>query len=353
MSKKINSNNYEAFLLDYMEGNLSAEDISLLKDFVASHPELNIDLSETELILLEKDESVFNSKGNLKKITSDLVPVELFVGYIENTLSKEEKNKLEDACWKDKVLANELRLYKSTILSAETTIIFENKENLKKHNKIIWFNTRVYFRAAAAIFLLFALYFTFRFINNSGEKENKIVNNNFVKENNSNPITNTIAANHKPEKQNSVESFTVAKTNLANKKNILHPVQDTINLPKNIFPLPKIVSNKVDTLAPNEKIKLAVIKNDSVSAPLIIVKASDNILKKKIITEMRDDEEIVSDSPVKEKAGFWNHARKALNNLNKLGIKQVDGKEQLVNNKEQTILSLGNFSIEKNNFNKE
>ncbi len=355
MSEKINITNYEAFLLDYMEGNLSEEDISLLKDFVVSHPELNIDLNESELVELESEEITFSSKENLKKNPFDgsvanTISDELFVGYIEKTISKEEINKLEKACSEDKVLANELRLYKNTILSAETNIVFENKESLKKRNKIIWFNTRVYFRAAAAILLLFGLYFTFRFINTNGEKENKIANNNSAKKNNLSP--NTVDVNHKTEKQNSVESFTVAKTNLANKKSVPHQTQDTINPIKNSLPLPQIVSNKVDTLAPNEKIKLAVITNDTLSAPIIIVKASDNNLKKKIITEISDDE-IVSDSPIKEKSGFWAQARKALNNLNKLGIKQVDGKEQLVNDKEQTILSLGNFSIEKNNFNKE
>ena len=33
MENRININNYEAFLLDYMEGNLSSQDISLLKEF--------------------------------------------------------------------------------------------------------------------------------------------------------------------------------------------------------------------------------------------------------------------------------------------------------------------------------
>ena len=137
MSEKINIKNYEAFLLDYMEGNLSEENISLLKDFAASHPELNIDLEDTELVSLEKDESIFTSKENLKKTGpstgsgTGLITDELFVGYIENTLSKEEKNKVEQICSEDKVLANELRIYKNTILSAETNIVFENKESLK------------------------------------------------------------------------------------------------------------------------------------------------------------------------------------------------------------------------------
>ena len=65
MSEKINITNYEAFLLDYLEGNLSEGEISLLKIFVAAHPQLNIDLEDTELVSLEKDESVFTSKENL------------------------------------------------------------------------------------------------------------------------------------------------------------------------------------------------------------------------------------------------------------------------------------------------
>ena len=67
MANKINIENYEAFLLDYMEGNLSTEDFVALQMFSAEHPHLNIDLNDLELVELETEKIHFNEKENLKK----------------------------------------------------------------------------------------------------------------------------------------------------------------------------------------------------------------------------------------------------------------------------------------------
>lgn len=350
MSSKINITNYEAFLLDYMEGNLPEADIALLKDFVLTHPELNIDLNDIELVELEAENVSFSSKENLKKTNSHLVSDELFVGYVENTLTEEEKSKIEELCAKDASLANELRLYKSTILLADKNIVFENKESLKKENKIIWFSTKIYLRAAAALLLLFGLWFTFR--NIGGEKTNNetiIANNNSVKENSSNQNTNTVSITPNEEKQTAVESFTVAKNNLVNRKNNHSPKAPlTNNLPE-----PNIVNNAVDSIKPKEEPKLAITKIDTSSAPSLAVNNSNTVSKKIIVIEEADDEPVTSNNAPKEKKGFWYRAGKVLSGINKIGVKQVDGKDQSANNNEQYVLSLGNFSVEKNTFNKE
>lgn len=51
---RINNNNYEAFWLDYLEGQLSPEDTAEFLLFVSQHPELDIDLDE-ELVALQDD----------------------------------------------------------------------------------------------------------------------------------------------------------------------------------------------------------------------------------------------------------------------------------------------------------
>ena len=50
MKNKIDIQNYEAFLLDYMEGNLSSEETVALQLFAAQHPHLEIDLNDLELV---------------------------------------------------------------------------------------------------------------------------------------------------------------------------------------------------------------------------------------------------------------------------------------------------------------
>ena len=67
MKSTINIENYEAFLLDYMEGNLSTEDFVALQMFAAQHPHLNIDLNDLELVELETEKINFSEKENLKK----------------------------------------------------------------------------------------------------------------------------------------------------------------------------------------------------------------------------------------------------------------------------------------------
>ena len=46
---RINLDNYEAFLLDHMEGKLNVQDLAELKAFSLLHPELNIDLEQDSL----------------------------------------------------------------------------------------------------------------------------------------------------------------------------------------------------------------------------------------------------------------------------------------------------------------
>ena len=98
MKNLINIENYEAFLLDYMEGNLSTEDTVALQMFAAQHPHLNIDLNDLELVELNAEEISFNAKENLKK---PLLSDEQFVAYVENDLSAEEKQNIEKSFFID------------------------------------------------------------------------------------------------------------------------------------------------------------------------------------------------------------------------------------------------------------
>ena len=110
MAKQINIENYEAFLLDYMEGNISTEDLVALQIFAAQHPHLNIDLNDMELVELNSDNALFEGKNDLKKVSD-----QQFVAYIENELNAEEKKNVEALCNLNPALATELKLYKKII----------------------------------------------------------------------------------------------------------------------------------------------------------------------------------------------------------------------------------------------
>ncbi len=66
MNTNINTDNYEAYLLDYMEGNLSPDEAEQLKAFVAAQG-LDWDELTEELPHLEAPQIAYEGKDNLKK----------------------------------------------------------------------------------------------------------------------------------------------------------------------------------------------------------------------------------------------------------------------------------------------
>jgi hypothetical protein len=127
---KIDLNNYEAFLLDYMEGNLGEAEIRELRNFALLHPELNIDLDQEELPSIFMEDNKADFKNNLFKTENDL-PAYQLIAYIEGQLSEEGKRRLEKELAADPDLARELEMYKKTILRKED-FVFEEKSSLEK-----------------------------------------------------------------------------------------------------------------------------------------------------------------------------------------------------------------------------
>ena len=127
---KIDIHNYEAYLLDFSEGNLTGELQVELELFLIQHPELEINLDELSLVTLENESASFSNKNSLKKSEADLVSETQFIGYIENQLPENERLALEKSCSINPSLAKELALYNNTIAKADETIVFENKQSL-------------------------------------------------------------------------------------------------------------------------------------------------------------------------------------------------------------------------------
>ncbi len=50
----INLSNYEAYMLDYLEGTISAEEEKLLLEFLEEHPQLKAELEVSVDLVLEK-----------------------------------------------------------------------------------------------------------------------------------------------------------------------------------------------------------------------------------------------------------------------------------------------------------
>jgi len=82
---KINKLNYEAFVIDYVEGNLSADDKTAVDTFLNLHPEIREELTDylEAPILIEDDNITFDKKEELlRPVSKKLLLSLLFLGLL-------------------------------------------------------------------------------------------------------------------------------------------------------------------------------------------------------------------------------------------------------------------------------
>lgn len=139
---RIDLNNYEAYLLDYFEGNLSNELTAELKTFVLSHPELDVDLNDTELPVFSEDNVTFEGKNSLLKSESDL-PDEEIIRYVEGLMTLGERTEFELKLSLNSQLAKETAAYKKTILPVNTSEVFADANSLLKTEEEFILGNRV------------------------------------------------------------------------------------------------------------------------------------------------------------------------------------------------------------------
>ncbi len=129
----INKNNYEAFFLDYHEGNLSPQQVADLLLFVEQHPELKEEFESFENVTLDDLSNVaFEGKSSLKKEITLENKEEYFIRYVENTLTPAESTLLKSFIKQHPQFLPELELFKKTKVFADASVVFENKESLKR-----------------------------------------------------------------------------------------------------------------------------------------------------------------------------------------------------------------------------
>lgn len=116
--ESININNYEAFLLDYYEGNLNSGHTLELKRFAELHPDLGIYLDAMELPKLEPLGSDFDLKTSLKKGLQD-VENEKVISFLESLLTEIEVRDFENDLKSNHELQELLKKYKQTYFSKE------------------------------------------------------------------------------------------------------------------------------------------------------------------------------------------------------------------------------------------
>lgn len=163
---KITFDNFEAYLLDYIEGNLDATKTSLLISFLADHPELDV---EMELFPVPADSCFtnhFESPEELKKQDNAIAATSYFnaenyensfVAFHEGDFSAEQETALHHFLNQNPHLISEFESYGKLRTEPDFNIVCPDKQALKQHRIIPmylrWLAPGV--AAALALFILF------------------------------------------------------------------------------------------------------------------------------------------------------------------------------------------------------
>lgn len=130
---KVNIHNYEAYILDYLEGNINAEDTADLLLFIEQNPELEIELDENNMPYFNDDETVsFSGKHELYKSNAELQFEELCLAYFEGDISEEGENQLIELRESKPEFDKQFKAFSKVYLSDEDLIEFPFKDGLKK-----------------------------------------------------------------------------------------------------------------------------------------------------------------------------------------------------------------------------
>ena len=166
----ITKENIEAYLLDFLEGNLKTNELLELETFLAENPTYKADF---ELLYLDQDEpNVFNKESLKKKtifepnvfqaVQEGTIEEKILVSATENVLTEAEMVHFNNYLIDNLDAQKEFAIYKNTRFEADDSIIFPNVSQLKrKETKVFVFNSFAKWSAAAiAVGIGFWLFFS-------------------------------------------------------------------------------------------------------------------------------------------------------------------------------------------------
>jgi hypothetical protein len=161
---KTDRTNYEIWLIDMIDGNLSSLQVEELKEFLKLNPDLQEEFNGLTGVTLTPPEMNFERKKTLKKTGSEITDTQfglLSVGYLEGDLSDNQKAELQDIIRSDPDREMEFDLIQKLKISPSAEV-FKNKHQLIKLTVI---QKTLRFSAAAisvaAAIILFIIVFPF------------------------------------------------------------------------------------------------------------------------------------------------------------------------------------------------
>ncbi len=157
----ITRENYEAYFLDFYEGNLTEKQVQELMDFLAQHPELREEFESFELFFLPDDVKMsMPGKDDIKK-PENASPESYsldkqMIAYFEGDLDEKSSSSLLAAVAKDPALQKDFALFSKVRLQPDKGIIFAGKSGLKRYPLGAFMPVIQRFAVAAAIIAFLA-----------------------------------------------------------------------------------------------------------------------------------------------------------------------------------------------------
>lgn len=154
---EITRDNYEAFFIDYLEGNLDEKMIDQFIEFLQANPDLKAELETFRAVSTEEEVVTFPGKEKLyrEKYDSQKVFDQTSVAILENDSSEEETLDFNSYLEKHPGRIKEFDLFQKTRLQSDESLVFENKDRLYRVSR-----TRQLFllagRGAAILVLIFS-----------------------------------------------------------------------------------------------------------------------------------------------------------------------------------------------------
>ena len=102
---QIDRSNYEIWLIDWLDGNLTDSEVERLQFFLKENPDLKEEFDETANLRLDPSEKLFPHKDNLKKTIANLSESQfeyLCVAFLENDLTAGQQSEFKESIEHDK-----------------------------------------------------------------------------------------------------------------------------------------------------------------------------------------------------------------------------------------------------------
>jgi hypothetical protein len=162
---KINRHNYEEYLIDFMDDNLSSNEVEAVMSFLKNNPDIKAEFEELNTGKLIADEQTFDKKHLLKKDPAIAIEgiskfEQLSIAQLENEITIEEEKILAELLKNAPQKQYEHKLIQKSKLAPDENIVFSGKKALKQYQiggnrKIIYWLSSV--AASVAVLVGFFL----------------------------------------------------------------------------------------------------------------------------------------------------------------------------------------------------